>query len=56
MPTTVAAPGRPRTRLTFLPPPRDRGDPLAIVALGTAAEVRERGAVTGGLLRGKYGF
>jgi hypothetical protein len=39
-PTTVVAPGRARARLTFLPPPLDRSDPLAIADLGAAAEAR----------------
>lgn len=40
MPTTVAVPGRPKQRFTLLPPPVHRGDPLAAVELGKAAEVQ----------------
>ena len=39
VPTAVAMPGRPKLRYTLLPPPRDRGDPLAAVDLAKAAEV-----------------
>lgn len=40
MPTTVAVPGRAKQRFTFLPPPSNRGDPLAAVELGKTAEVQ----------------
>jgi hypothetical protein len=36
---TVGVMGRPKLRLTLLPPPSDRSDPLAVVELGKAAEV-----------------
>ena len=38
-PHTVTVQARTRLRLTLLPPPRDRGDPLAYVDLGRAADV-----------------
>eukprot|EP00884_Botryococcus_braunii_P001387 jgi/Botrbrau1/11249/Bobra.0038s0021.1 len=38
-PLTAALGGHSRQKLTFLPPPTNRGDPLAIVDLGAAAEV-----------------
>lgn len=36
---TVAVAGRSKLRLTLLPPPKDRLDPLAVVDIGRAAEV-----------------
>ncbi|CAL8469855.1 g9397 [Coccomyxa elongata] len=39
VPTTVAVPGRAKQRFTFLPPPSNRGDPLAAVELGKTAEL-----------------
>ena len=36
---TLTLPGKGRGRLTLLPPPGNRGDPLAIVDLARAAEV-----------------
>ncbi|KIZ05338.1 hypothetical protein MNEG_2614 [Monoraphidium neglectum] len=38
-PHTAVVQGRTRLRLTLLPPPRDRGDPLAYVQLGRCADV-----------------
>lgn len=38
LPVTVAL--KQGVRITFLPPPSNRADPLAIVELGRAAEVR----------------
>jgi hypothetical protein len=43
VPTTVAVPGRPKQRFTLLPPPADRGNPLAAVDLGKVAEVSAAG-------------
>jgi hypothetical protein len=45
---TVGVMGRPKLRLTLLPPPADRSDPLAVVELGKAAEVSEWGGVSEG--------
>lgn len=39
VPTTMNAPDRRRVKFTFLPPPTDLSDPLAIVELGRTAEV-----------------
>ncbi|GLI68047.1 hypothetical protein VaNZ11_012370 [Volvox africanus] len=38
-PTTVHVAARPRVRLTILPPPSDRSDPLAVADLGRCAEL-----------------
>lgn len=37
--THLGLPGRPRSRLTLLPPPADRSNPLAIVEVARSAEV-----------------
>lgn len=38
-PITMSLPDRRKVKFTFLPPPADRSDPLAVVELGRAAEV-----------------
>ena len=40
VPTLVAVPGKSKQRFVLLPPPLDRADPLSVVDLGKAAEVR----------------
>ena len=45
---TFQLPGKGRVRLTLLPPPSNRGDLMAVVDIGRAAEVRGR--------RGKMGW